>query len=428
MPSLIPRFPHTGGPEADRGLRIVRARTILAAPAARAGTGRLDNGAAAVVGGRVAAVGGWPDIHRSHGGRDVPVEDLGEVVLAPGLVNAHVHLELCRLRGRTVLGRGFEAWVRSLLGLLAAGPGPDDAEQAALDAALAEMRASGTACAADVCTRRPAFVSAGLDRAGLEYVLFYEWFGHRFDRPSGPAGQGAGESAQEGDGLPWPAEVAGLPEAVRVRRLAAGGHALYSTSADALRAAKDWDRARGKPFTLHLAEHQGEAEFLRAGAGEFGAMLRERVVPRDWRPPGLSPVAYADSLGLLDGSTLAVHCVHLGDGDIDLLARSGATACLCPRSNQAIGAGRAPWSRLAEAGVPLCLGTDSLASNADLDLWNEARSLLAHWPGLRPADVLAMMTVTPARVLGLAGDLGAVAPGRLARFAVVPDDLAAELA
>jgi cytosine/adenosine deaminase-related metal-dependent hydrolase len=494
MPSLIPRHPDAVGPEAGRGLRILRARTILADPAAGGVTARIDNGAVAVAGDRIVAVGAWPDIERRHSGRSVPVRDLGPVALAPGLVNAHTHLELCRLRGRTALGQGFETWVKSLIGQLPAGPDqgpapqgalpdprpgsspeaspkashdavPESSEDALLAAVLEELRATGTACVADVSTRSPAFVSAGLERAGLEYVLFFEWFGHRFDRPGrrkpgsrpgAEAGRGtdrsdpaatsdplrpaqpadragpaspldlADPSHHEAAGLPWPASVASLPEGVRARRLAAGGHALYSTAPAMLQAAKAWDRARARPFTIHLAEHQGEVEFLRSGTGAFADLLKQRVVPRNWRAPGLSPVAYAQALGILDASTLAVHCVHLGEGDIELLARSKATVCLCPRSNQAIGVGRAPWARLAAAGVPLCLGTDSLASNADLDLWNEARYLYDHWPGLGLADVLAMMTAVPARVLGLAGDLGSLAPGRLARFAVVPDDLASE--
>ena len=332
-----------------------------------------------------------------------PVVDLGDAVVVPGLVNAHVHLELSHLRGLSPRGAGFTTWVSWLL-TQPLFPTPPDA----LRLAVAEMAAAGIGGVMDIGSRSSPAVAAALGEAGLSGWVCHEYFG--FGRP--PA-----------------AEVPpGLDAAVREApplAATASGHALYSTSPQRLRRAREVCRRRGAPFSLHLAEHAGETELLAAGTGTFADMLRGRVLPRDWRPPGLSPVAAAEAWGLLGPETLAVHAVCLEPGDVARLAASGAAVCLCPRSNARIGVGLADAPALAAAGVPLCLGTDSLASNDDLDLWNEVRALLAAHPDFPPEAVLPALTVVPAGILGRAGDLGRLAPGMAGGLAVLPPDLEA---
>ncbi len=354
----------------------------------------VEDGAVLVRHGRVAQAGAWKDLRAA---LPCPARDLGEVTLLPGLVNAHTHLELSHLGLPPAGVSGYLDWVRWLIAQ------PLNAAVADhVDAALAAMARAGTAGVADIATRRPGFTAERLDAHGFDYVVQYELFGHAYD-----------------DTLPE------FPEGVAPDRLALAGHALYSTAPSALRLAKAWDRERGKAFSIHLAEHPGEVELLADGSGAFAEFLRQRVLPKDFRPPGLSPVAWADALGLLDASTLAVHCVHVGAPDIALLAARGATACLCPRSNAVLGVGRAPARALLDAGVPCCLGTDSLASSPDLDLWNELRALLEHCP-LPGAQALAMLTRVPAAVLGFR-NLGRIAPGAAASFALLPPDLEAAL-
>ncbi|MDY7000897.1 MAG: amidohydrolase family protein [Thermodesulfobacteriota bacterium] len=330
------------------------------------------------------------------------------MTIAPGLINSHNHLELSGARGRTAEGRGFEAWVRSLLPLL-----QESLDQDALDAAIAELSDCGTVFVGDITSRNPGPVTKGLDRAGLGYVLFVEFFGY---------------AKGKDNGLDWPGCVRELPRNVWENHVTAAGHALYSTSPKTLQAAHAWCARRDRAFTLHLAEHPGEVELLTTGKGAFAEILAERVLPKDFTPPGMTPVAYADALNLLDDRTLAVHCVQLNDSDIKTLRTRRVNVCLCPRSNAFIGVGRAPWERLAHAGINLCLGTDSLGSNHDLNLWNEAECVLRGFKGaLSLTDVLAWMTVNPAKALGLDQALGALTPGRRARYSVMPDALASFL-
>ena len=331
-----------------------------------------------------------------------PVEDLGDVTLVPGIVNAHAHLELSHLRGAAPPPTGFCAWARWLFAAARETASPD-----ILRAAVAEAAGTGTTAVIDVAGRAGPAVARALREAGLSGLVCRGILGRR-----------GGASL---DLPPELAEAAGDGVAAAVC-----GHALYSTAPELLRRVRAACRERGAPFGLHLAEHAGEMELFTTGQGEFAAMLAGRLLPKGWQAPGRSPVAEAAAQGLLGPDTLAVHVVQLAPGDLDILARSGATACLCPRSNARIGAGLADAPALVAAGVPLALGTDSLASNDDLDLWNEVRALLAAHPALPGRAVLEALTVNPARLLGRA-DLGRLVPGSGGGLAVLPTDLAQAL-
>ncbi|MBF0514517.1 MAG: amidohydrolase family protein, partial [Desulfovibrionaceae bacterium] len=366
------------------------------------GQAAIDDAAVTVEGATIVRVEPFGASGRAGG---ATVADLGEITLCPGLINAHGHLELAHLAGTCPRGAGFAAWVRWLLSqpLVCRDPGP-------AASALASMAATGSQALADVSTRRQAQVAAACRAASFPALLFNEFFGCWQARP---------------DVLPWPdqapppGEIGGqdVPQ-----RTAAAGHALYSTNPEILRLAKAFDNAHGLPFTIHLAEHLGEVELLATGRGEFADLLAQRVLPKDYRAPGLTPVAYAQRLGLLGATTLAVHCVHAGRRDREILTATNTAVCLCPRSNAVIGVGQAPFADYFASSLRLCLGTDSLASNDDLNLWNEARFLREAMPAPPPPGrLLAAMTSTPAQVLGF-DRLGALAPGRLARLARVPED------
>jgi cytosine/adenosine deaminase-related metal-dependent hydrolase len=204
------------------------------------------------------------------------------------------------------------------------------------------------------------------------------------------------------------------------------GHSLYTTHRDVLRAAKAESREKGLPFSLHLAEHDDETAIMAGEPSAFLDLLQARGRLLDFKAPGKRPVERAAELGLLDETTLAVHCVKVTSDDIGTVRDSGATVCLCSRSNEFIGVGRAPWEKWFASGTPLCLGTDSLASNTDLDLWNEVRYLKEHFNGeLALLDALAMVTRNPARILGAGNTLGTLEPGKVAAFALVPETLQA---
>ncbi len=342
---------------------------------------------------RILAVGSYRDLSA---GFDGPVRDLGEAVLAPAPVNAHTHLELTHLRGRTLRGAGFMDWVEHLLALPLA-----DIDLAAIGQEVKGMARSGVGAVADIATRNAADVAGLLRGSGLFFVSFCETIGER-----------------EPDGGFAPHAAGGLG------RASLAGHSLYTTSDAVLRAAKAWSLGRGLPFSLHLAEHEEEEAILMGRPSPFLELLQARGRLPGYEAPGKSPVAQAAALGLLDSRTLAVHCARVDGADMALLAKSRATVCLCPRSNAFISGARGPWEALRRAGIPLCLGTDSLASNDDLDLWNEARYFLDRFS--EPLGLVGLMEIlagNAAGVLGLGGQLGSLQAGKAARFAVVPGDI-----
>nr|WP_287411775.1 amidohydrolase family protein [Pseudodesulfovibrio sp.] len=344
--------------------------------------------------GIIKEVGRYKDLSKSHSG---PVMDLGDTFLVPGLINAHSHLELAHLRGTCPSGQGFVTWVEDLLKQPIF-----DLDPVALESAGQELKRSGTIMVGDIATRFAKEMAGMLEASGLFFVVFCEAIGETVPRktfiPSGDF-------------------EAGL--------ISVAGHSLYTTHVDVLRAAKAETLEKDIPFSLHLAEHDEEVAIMAGTGSIFLEMLQARGRLLDFEPPKKRPVQQAAALGLLDETTLAVHCVKVSDEDIETVRQSGATVCLCPRSNEFIGVGRAPWEKWLASGTPLCLGTDSLASNHDLDLWNEAVYLKQNFDGeLSLNDVLTMMTRNPARIMGAEHILGTLEPGKVAAFAKVPEKVA----
>ncbi len=337
--------------------------------------------------GRIHAVGAWREV-----AGDGVCRDLGPVTIVPGLINAHTHLELSHLAGKVPAGLGFEAWADRLFAAMR----ESRATAAVMERAVEEARASGTCYVADVVGREFQMVRSAMESQGLGGFLFKEFSGRSREFSPGS--------------LPrdWSPSV----------------HALYSTDRTLARNIKQWCVSRGLPFSLHLAETPGENALFQSGSGEFADFLRtRRILPKGFAAPGLSAVGFARELGLLDERTLAVHCVHVDENDVEVLASSGASVCLCPRSNGWIGVGDAPVAALYASGVPLCLGTDSFASVLSLDLWQELRAVRALMPSAPLLELLALVTRNPARVLGIEADYGSLAVGKRAVWAVLPDDI-----
>jgi len=353
----------------------------------------IDNGAVLVRDGRVRGIGPFPRLRRVPG----RVEDHGEVVLMPALINCHAHLELsCHAvpaNEQNCPHGDMTGWISALLDRRRAGPAAE-AVLPAGRAALRGMRERGVAVVADT-GNDPAAGAIGHGSAAM-VIFMREYLA--------------------------PTRVMADDVLRRLAREPDGhvtAHALYSTVTPVLRAIKRRCRRQRRVFSVHVAESAEEVRFLRHGDGPFAAFLRRRaavaeggaVPPGSLEAPGCGPVELLARLGLLDSQTLCVHGVHLSERETRLLARHQAHVCLCPGSNRYLRVGKAPAARLARAGVNLCLGTDSAASNTSLDLWREMRLLREDAPGLSPENVLFLATLGGARALGLEGRFGSLVPG-----------------
>jgi cytosine/adenosine deaminase-related metal-dependent hydrolase len=334
------------------------------------------------------------------------VEDLGNVAILPGLVNAHTHLELSWMRGRIAPSTSMPAWAGSLLALRRS-VSPEPAEP--IVEAIAEARRSGTCLVGDV-TNTFATYEPLID-SELSAAIFREVLG--FSAPD-PDAVVAAVTAEIADLTP----IAWL-------RASIVPHAPYSVSPALLEAIARW--STGKPLSIHLGESAQEIEFLREGTGEWRALLETLGVWNpSWAAPACGPVEYLDRLGMVDERLLAVHGVHVTDAELARLAAAGATVVTCPRSNRWTGAGAAPVDRFYASGVRVAVGTDSLASVDDLNLFAELADVRRLAPAVPAARILESATLAGAAALGFDSELGSLEPGKRAQLLAVrlPADVA----
>jgi aminodeoxyfutalosine deaminase len=376
----------------------------------------IQDGWVAVDGGRIVACGGGAsgrdgDPARSGGrsplaaGDSTQDVDLGSVAILPGLVNAHTHLELSYLHGQIPRCPAFVTWIRAVMSARRErldANGPDIFEP--LGGAIREAVSCGTAVVGDVTNTL--ITVAPLMSSPLAAVVFYELIGFNVSDPEGLVDRARTRiGACSGD---------------RVRvRLAA--HAPYSVGPRLFRAIRNAvARDALVPSSLHLAESAEEVEFVRAGTGPWRALLEEVGAWDDgWVGAGASPLQYVDGIGVIDAQLMVVHGVHLTGADLQTLARRGATLVTCPRSNDHTGAGIPPVRAFYEAGVPVAVGTDSLASVPDLNVMAELAALRALAPEIPARTLLDSATREGARALGFAGEYGTIEPGKRARLLAV---------
>lgn len=352
----------------------------------------IENGAVLLdEDGKIAAVGLHPHIPTPQGCTTLEFPD-GMVV--PGLINCHTHLELTHLSGRNS-ETDFTAWIKRIRELKDATPA--DQFTAAAERGLRECWAAGVTTVADTGSTGAAL--RALAHLGGRGIAYQEVFGPdpaRLDRSM--------------DELRTALEAL-APLASATRRLGVSPHAPYTVSEPLYRAVAALARERRLPVALHLAESEAETRFVRDGTGPFADMHHGRGIAVT--PHHESPVELVRDTGHLTPDTLCIHCVQVDALDIALLAASGAAVAHCPRSNTAHGHGRAPLAALHAAGVRVGLGTDSVVSVGDANLWAEAAAA-----GLSGDDALRVLTLDGARALGWDAEIGSLEVGKAGDIAV----------
>jgi cytosine/adenosine deaminase-related metal-dependent hydrolase len=312
------------------------------------------------------------------------------------------------LRDRVPPAASFVEWIKQLFltrGGRSERPGDAKVTDAARSAAR-EMRESGTAAVGDI-SNSLASVEA-IQANGMRGLVFHELLGFNLTN---------GQSVV--DTRPLRALAASFgADAVRV---SVAPHAPYSVSPELFRAIREEVDGSDVPITsVHLGESESEVDFLRDGSGPWPGILKWVGSEREgWRPPGLSPVAYLDGLGVIDAGTLVVHAVQIQDPDLQRLAEIGCTVVTCPRSNQWVGVGLPPIARFYAAGVKVAVGTDSLASVGDLNLFAELHTMRWLAPSVPARMLLASATRVGAEALGLGDELGTIEVGKRAELIAV---------
>jgi cytosine/adenosine deaminase-related metal-dependent hydrolase len=344
----------------------------------------LEHGVLTIAGDRIAAV-------EPHGRRTAD-RDLGNVAILPGLVNAHTHLDLSGARDQVLPWRDFVSWLRGVIAYRRARL-PQQVEQDIRDG-VAESLAHGTTLLADISHDGSSWQA--VCGAPLRSMVYLEWIGLGGDWRTNAKSR-----------MSW--WIHHVPDATR--RRGASPHAPYSVHTSLI----DFTYKTGFPFCMHLAETTEELELIEHHRGPFVGFLRDLGV---WDPGGLVP-SFKNILVRTRRANhpVYVHCNYLSP---DAPFLSAGTVVYCPRTHAAFGHPPHPFREFLARGVRVALGTDSLASNPDLDVLAEARFVHAKHLDV-PGDVLLLMaTLSGAEALGWADETGSLTPGKSADLIVLP--------
>ncbi|HEU4714561.1 MAG TPA: amidohydrolase family protein [Pyrinomonadaceae bacterium] len=362
----------------------------------------IEFGAVAVSGTRIVGVGGQREISSRF---DFDVENLGEAVILPGLINTHTHLELTVLRGYLENEESdFFAWLRKLTLARLEKMTPDDIHVSATWGACEAARA-GITCVGDASDAAKMSMLA-LKDVGLRGVVFQESFG-----PDPRLVQENFEKLKA-----KVAELRGVES--ELVRVGVSPHAPYTVCGPQLESIAEFARDEELSVMMHAAESHAEDLFVREGCGIFADGLAKRSI--EWNAPRSSTIQYLKQVGILDVQPLLAHCIRVDHPDIETLRLSGAKVAHCPKSNAKLGHGIAPFAKFLDAGIAVGFGSDSVASNNTCDILEEARFALLTSRAMRgdtaitASQALSVATLGGARCLSLEGEIGQLTEGAAA--------------
>lgn len=329
-------------------------------------------------------------------GARTPDVDLGDVAILPGFVNAHTHLDLTGSRSLCPPTPEFTQWLRQVIAFRRT-RSPEHV-QADIAEGIAECLRFGTTLIGDISSGGESWIS--LANCPCRSVVFHEMLGLTKERA-----QQSWQLARQ-----W-LEATKSDEC---HRAGLSPHAPYSVLST------QYSVLGTQPYLIatHLGESEDELQLLRHHTGPFVDFLKKMNV---WNEEGLIQSCEQVVRELPHG--IFVHCNYL-DPATPFLATQ--TVVVCPRTHAAFGHPHHPFLTSQSGrgaggeGVRVALGTDSLASNPDLDILAEARFLRLHYPEVAPAAILRMLTLNGAEALGFADVTGSLTPGKSADLVVLP--------
>jgi aminodeoxyfutalosine deaminase len=362
----------------------------------------LENAGLAVRGSEILGVGPWNELVREHPAAERL--DLGDVILMPGLINAHCHLDFTMMRGALFGGGSFSAWIQRLNAMRLSLDQRDYLD--AIGSGLNELRRWGCTTVLNI-ESFPELIPF-LPESPIRVWWFLEVMDIRSRLHSAEALAGAiyfFEKAGESSG-----------------GFGISPHAPYTVSRDLYALSASYAMRYHLPLCTHLAESEEEMAMFSAGEGALYEFLRS--IGRSMEDcRGISPVQAVLGEGLVPEGSILVHMNQIGSTDRELLKRTaGAYHVLhCPRTHAFFERPAFDLSFYRDNGIPLLLGTDSLASNQDLNMFAEMRAMAEAFPSLSSLEILRMVTLEPAKALTRSGRLGELSPGALADFIAIPD-------
>ncbi|MCA9256356.1 MAG: amidohydrolase family protein, partial [Phycisphaerales bacterium] len=362
----------------------------------------IERGALLLRDGHILAVGPLETL-RSSAPTGTPVEDLGDAALLPGFLNPHTHLELTAYHGHLPRAPLWD-WFNALLPNRMT-PGAADRERASLRRGAQMSLDAGVTLVGDIS--RCGITASALGDSPIRRICFVELI--------------SGASAP-------PSNIAEL-ESISAETERAHGdarcgigitpHAPYTVTPTDLRASVDLARTQRRPLTMHLLETIEEREWLHGDSGFLASFLKDRgLACADHQPD--SPIALLAAAGFAEFPALFAHVNYEDAETTSLIARAGSSVVYCPRAHAWFGHENHPWRALLNAGVNVCVGTDSLASNDSLSILDELRFIAMRHPDVSPGELLSMGTSRSAHALGVAPFAGRLEPGAWADLCAIP--------
>ena len=378
---------------------------------------------------RIVDVGRFDDIKTRNAGN---ILDLGEQVLLPGLINAHCHLDYTCLRGKISPQKSFADWVRAI-NAEKSELSPKD-YVASINEGFEEAKRFGTTAIANL-TAFPELIPQ------IQPPVRTCWFAELIDIRAPERANELVDSAIEALRSLECADMSALSKrrhvaALQTQHWGLAPHALFTASRDLFRRCEEIAQNDNILLTTHLAESREEMEMFRHASGPLYEFIKSIGRPMDDCGNETPLELFLDLIGSGGSpnrpqsievnrpylSWIVAHLNELTESDFDLLERSNSKFHVvhCPRSHNYFGHSPFAFDRLRSFGFNICLGTDSLASNESLSLFDEMRAFRKNFPQVSPGEILEMVTVNPARALRYENALGQIRPGFGADLIAVP--------
>lgn len=323
-------------------------------------------------------------------------------ILCPGMINAHCHLELSHLKGRIPRQTGMLGFIKAVMSLRKSSV---DEINRATEEAETQMLLEGIVATGDICNTTDSLPQKNKGR--MYYHNFIEVAGF-IPSMAEQRFQGALQLFQEfGNYYGIPIESNSLVP-----------HAPYSVSPELFE--KITNFPGNHLLCMHSQESKAEEDFFREKSGDFLDLYK--TLGQDishFRASGKSSLQNVLPYFRKNQSLILVHNVTTSYEDIDLLKQTGSlhntdliSFCICPNANLYIGNGLPDISLLSESGLPVVLGTDSLASNDTLSIVAEIKTIHRHFPTIDMAILLKWATSNGARALQMEEILGSFEKGK----------------
>lgn len=355
-------------------------------------------------GDRIVAVGRAPQLRAAH--PDALIENLGQSVILPGLVNAHTHLELSDcVCGPPPLG-GFAQWLIGLITRTSLDPGVMPATvKRAVEIGVAQCLRFGVTSVGDIS--RQCHLTRPLLKAGPLRVVSYGEVQAMAQRR---------HLLEERLAIAVDATYVG-------ERLTVGltPHAPYSVEPVGYGRCLQIARERGLPLATHLAETVAEEKFLSNHGGQLKE-LWDFLGRFDERVPRFAggPIRFAQSLGLLDYPTLLAHVNYCDDEELAILSAGRASVVYNPRTHAYFGHRPHRWREMLARGINVAVGTDSCASSPDLNLADDLRLMHMLAPEVPAHELWRFTTINGARAIGQSEFVGSLGVSKFADLAIFP--------